>query len=253
MTIKPIVQLIRYGYLPPGRYPSMDDARVVDAISRYRDFMQVYTRDIESLFSIPRCGCPDVETDATGSGSWPVGCHSEWPRNHAFAVFFDMAGMPRHWTSAFDAAWELVMQAYANIGIAFFRTMERAKANTIVTWQRGNGWIGLAIVPRGPRCKDRIWAKYDNRYGSSFSLQRLINQLAFLMAHEFGHNMGMSHTRGGVMNPSLISGTFHADQWRKDDPAFSILKRYFGGEPVAVDAPIWTIPQPEQPREISKA
>jgi hypothetical protein len=249
MQESPIAQLIRYGYLPPGEYPSMDDARVVDAIERYRDFMQVCTRDLESLFSIPRCGCPDIAADDTGSGSWPVGCHAEYPKNHAFAVFFDLSGMPSHWKSAFEAAWDLVVKAYANIGIVFFRVADRKKANTIVTWQRGSGWIGLAIVPRGPKCGQTIWAKYDNRYGSSFSIDRLINQLAYLMAHEFGHNMGMSHTRGGIMNPSLINGTFHSDQWRKNDPAFATLKRYFGGEPVELESPTWSIPQPEQPRE----
>lgn len=245
MSAKYVAQLIQYGYLPPGSYDSLGDVRVVDAIERYRDFMQLQTLDVESLFSIERCGCPDVMPDSTGSGSWPVGCHPEWPENHAFAVFYASSNIPSHWRAAFDEAWALVIEAYADIGIAFFRTGDRRRANTIVTWQRGNGWIGLAIVPRGPRCGQTIWAKYDNRYGSSFSPERLVNQLSYLMAHEFGHNMGIGHTRGGVMNPSLINGTFHRDQWRRSDPAYPILRRYFGGDPIA---PVYSIPQPEQPR-----
>ena len=246
-----IQQLIQYGYLPALDYHSLEDSTVVDAIARYRDFLGVSTLDTQELFELDRCGCPDIVADATGAGSWPVGCHPEYPKNHAFAVFFDTSRMPKHWTAAFEAAWELVKQAYANIGIIFFRVMDRKRANTIVTWEVGRGWIGLAIVPRGPRCGQVIWAKYDTRYGSSFSLDRLINQLSFLMTHEFGHNMGMSHTRGGVMSPTLINGTFHPDQWRRSDPALAAyLRRWFGGEPVGQpEAPIWSIPSPEQPRE----
>lgn len=245
-----VEQLFQYGYLIPGAYDTLNVWDVEEAIQRYRDFLQLPDATVGELFELERCGCPDIQLDQSGSGSWPSGCHREYPGNHAFAVYFDLAGFPPHWKNAFDEAWELVQQAYADVGMIFFETKDRRKANTIVTWQRGSGWIGLAIVPRGPRCGQTIWAKYDNRYGSSFSLERLINQLAFLMAHEFGHNMGMSHTRGGVMNPTLINGTFHPDQWRKNDPAYNqYLKRYFGGEPVTPTAPIWTIPSPEQPRE----
>lgn len=242
-----IQSLIHYGYLPPGKYGSQYDEAVVKAIAKYREFNQLYTLDVESLFKIPRCGMADFGPDSTGSGSWPSGCHKEeWPNNHSFAVYFDMTSFPKHWEPAFDKSWSLVQQAYADIGMAFFRTMTRSKANTVVTWQRGSGWIGLAIVPRGPKCGQQIWAKYDNRYGSSFAIEKLIYQLAFLMAHEFGHNMGMSHTRGGVMNPSLINGIFYPDQWRRNDPAFPLLKRFFGGEPIVTAAPIWSIPiQPE--------
>jgi len=250
MTI--IEKLIKYGYLSAGEYEGLDDSRVVDAIERYRDFLQVHTLDNESLFNLDRCGEPDiVDPETLGSGSWPKGCHKdEWPNNHAFAIYFDMSNFPKHWGPAFEQAFALVQAAYANIGIAFFRTMDRKKANTIVTWQRGQGWIGLAIVPRNPQCGQQIWAKFDNRYGLSFSLQQLIYQLAYLMAHEWGHNMGMSHTRGGIMSPKLVNGIFHEDQWRRNDPAFNqYLKRFFDGEPIQIAVPIWGIPQPEQPRE----
>lgn len=237
-----ISQLIQYGWLNPTEVNN--DERVEDAISKYRDFMQVTTLDLDSLFSIERCGCPDI-SPLTGSGSWPVGCHQEWPSNHSFAVYFTESTRPQHWNNTFQDAWDLVISAYSDIGIAFFETTNRSKANTIVTWQRGAGWIGLAIVPNSPRCGQQIWAKYDNSYGSSFSRERMVNQFAYLMAHEFGHNMGLGHTRGGIMNASLTNGTFSETQWR-NDPAYSTLRRWFGGEPIA---PTWSIPQPEQPRD----
>jgi len=152
--------------------------------------------------------------------------------------------MPNHWENAFEEAWRKVQEAYVNVGIAFFETKEKRKANTIVTWQRGSGWIGLAIVPRGPKCGQQIWAKYDNRYGSSFSLEKLINQLAQLMGHEFGHNMGLGHSRGGVMNPTLLNSPFTPNIWLTD-PSYKYLKPWFSGQPI-ITAPIWSIPQPEQ-------
>ena len=249
ITKRQLVKLVKYGYLPHTKFP-LDSPEVVDAVDRMKEFMGVSTLDADSLFAIPRCGEPDIVPDDTGSGSWPVGCHTEHPEVHSFAVFFDMRFFPKHWEPAFEEAWNLVQQAYADIGMVFFRTMDRSKANTIVTWQIGSGWIGLAIVPRGPRCGQQIWAKYDNRYGRSFALQQLIYQLAYLMGHEKGHNMGLSHSRGGIMNPSLINGVFKPNQWR-GDPSYPILKRWFGGEPVAPPAPsipIWTIPQPENPQ-----
>lgn len=216
-----------------------------EAIASYRSFMNVSEDvSIEDLFALPRCGCPDFQVN-NGSGSWPVGCHPDWPNNHTFHVYFNFNTQPNHWKSVFEEAWLLVEQAYADIGMVFVKTDNRSEANTIVTWQRGSGWIGLAIVPNNPRCGQTIWAKYDNRYGTSFDRQTLIYQLAYLMAHEFGHNMGLSHSRGGIMNASLSRGVFTPTMWR-DDPSYPILKRWFGGES---SPPIWSIPQPEQPRQ----
>ena len=137
--------------------------------------------------------------------------------------------MPSYLAPVFESAWELVRQAYANMGILFLREDSNGRANTLVTWQRGAGWIGLAIVPRSPRCGDRIWAKFDNRYRPA----QLLDQWSRLLAHEFGHNMGMSHSRGGIMNPSITSGKFTPTAWR-GDPSESILRRYFGGVPVPI-------------------
>lgn len=245
-----VEQLSKYGYLPPKGHGTLNTNDVEEAIQRYRDFLQLPDISIGELFSLERCGCSDIQADQSGSGSWPSGCHPEYPDNHSFAVYFDLAGFPSHWKAAFNQAWELVQQAYADIGMIFFETKDRRKADTIVTWEAGRNWIGLAIVPRGPKCGQKgVWTKYDIRYGSSFALERLINQLAFLLGHEKGHNMGLSHTSGGIMNPVLINGTFHSNQWRRNDPAFPTLKRWFGGEPIVPTAPIWTIPSPEQPRD----
>lgn len=255
---KVISTLQKLGYLPDYYHltGATDTAgEVKDAMRRYRKMVNApSTLTDKEVLGIKRCGYADftgnvysdengVITD-TGSGSWPPNCHPEYPAIHSFAVFFDMRGMPSFWQKAFEAAWDLVCRAYANIGIQFFRTMNRAKANTIVTWQRGAGWIGLAIVPRGPKCGQQIWAKYDINYGSTFGIAKLINQLARLMGHEFGHNMGLGHMARGVMAPTLTNEEFSDTVWLSD-LAFPTLKRWFGGVSVAPKIPIWTIPQPE--------
>ena len=201
----------------------------------------------DALFGVERCGCADFALEATGQGSWPAGCHPDWPDNHAFTVNVNKAGMPSFLgnkddpDSPFEQAWRLCRAAYANIGIVFIREDGNSRANTTVTWQRGAGWIGLAIVPSNPRCGDSIWAKFDNRYNPS----ALIDQWARLLAHEFGHNMGMGHSNGGIMNPSIIGGTFETDEWR-GDPSEPKLDRFFGGDPVDLNPDPGPPPQPPE-------
>lgn len=193
----------------------------------------------EKLFVVERCGCPDYQIEAAnGSGSWPANCRPDYPNTHTFSVQMNKSGMPSFLQNVIEPAWKLVVQAYANMGILFLREDQNNKANTLVTWQRGAGWIGLAIVPNSPRCGERIWARFDNVYRPN----NLLNQWARLLAHEFGHNMGMSHSRGGIMNPSITSGVFTPTAWR-GDPSESILRRYFGGVPVQVGPK----PDPEVP------
>ena len=249
----------------------LTDASVRTAIQSYQEFMAadfdnlsleqhgrigIADGDVgpatERLLTMERCGCPDYEmatdghVEEAGSGSWPSNCRADFPGVHTFSVQMNKSGMPSYLTSVIEPAWELVRRAYANMGILFLREDANQRANTYVTWQRGNRWIGLAIVPRSPRCGDRIWAKFDNRYRPS----DLLNQWARLLAHEFGHNMGMSHTRGGIMNPSITSGPFTPTAWR-GDPAEPLLRRYFGGVPVPIpggqprpDDP----PKPDEPK-----
>lgn len=237
-----INKLIQYGYLKrqESPYTELEIAKAIESFRFNMNAESTLPYSIDELFSIPRCGLPDGPL-SEGSGSWRSGCHPDWPNNHSVVYRVDKSGMPSYLTATFEDSWELMAQAYANVGLVVIRDDRSSSYNSLVTFQRGSGWIGLAIVGRNQTCSTKMWAKFDNRYGSSFSRERLISQWAFLLAHELGHNCGMSHTRGGIMNPSLINGTFTEDQW-KNDIAYPTLKRYYGGEPVA---PIWSIPQPQ--------
>lgn len=247
-----------------GDLPLTSDA-VKTAIRSYQDFMREdFDRiSIEEhgrpgiadgepgpatmrLFAVQRCGCPDFPSGtepAVGRGSWPAGCTKEYPENHTFAIYWDKRNMPGFLVGVIDRCIELCYAAYRDMGIVFITSPDRQRCNTVASWERGRGWIGLAIVGQNQTCSSRIWAKYDTRYQP----RALTDQWARLLAHEFGHNMGLRHHRGGIMNPSITSGPFTETAWR-GDPAESILRRWFGGEPVPPkDEPNPPEPGPQPP------
>ncbi len=198
----------------------------------------------ERLFHVERCGCPDYSVEAAnGSGSWPAGCHPEWPANHAFKIRVNKSGMPSFLSPQFEAVFDRVQQAYANVGIVFFRGDDSDNYNTYTTFQNlGGSTIGLAIVPNSPRCGEKIWS----RFAPSYQPSDVFNQWCRLLAHEWGHNMGMSHSRGGIMNPSIVNGPFTPTAWR-GDPSEPILVRWFGGTPVNIGGPGPDDPPPTNP------
>ena len=196
----------------------------------------------EAVADLPRCGWIQPKTFSTGSGSWPVGCHSDWRRNHAINIAINFGRRPAFLQPIFEQVWELVKASYADMGIMLLRADQGQTGSIQIDfmWEnlRGN-IIGLAIVPRGPRCNSRIWCKYSPGYRP----RDLVNQWARLIAHELGHNMGMGHTRGGIMNPSILGGVYTRTAWR-GDPAEATMRRYFGGVPIDI-----TPPQPPTPEK----
>jgi hypothetical protein len=247
-----IRKLIRYGHLQNVQWSelstlSIHDDRVDGAIASYRWYTGLSESvPVEEAFKVERCGCPDILPAQlnSGSGSWPTGCNPEFPKNHTVVYKVDKSRMPSYLKDTFEESWNLMTQAYANVGLMILRADVEKHFNSLVTFESGRGWLGLAIVGKGQRCSTKMWAKFDTSYGKTFGKDKLISQWAFLLAHELGHNCGLGHTRGGIMNASLINGTFHPDQWRRNDPAFPTHTRWYGGNPIEQD-PIWTIPQPE--------
>jgi hypothetical protein len=243
---------------------TLDDPVVKEAVASYQEFFKdeyegfgklTMQRSVQvdgvigpatmELFSMERCGCPDFETtaQATGSGSWPSGCHSEFPSNHAVTVSVDKRRMPRFLNDSFESIWDRVVECYADIGMALIRKDGATRPNIEFYWTNLPGsTIGLAIVPNGPGCRSAIWCRYDVGYNP----RDTFNQWARLIAHEIGHNMSLRHTRGGVMNPSILRGEFTSTAWR-GDPSERILSRYFGGEPIGGPAPPPPPPVPPPP------
>jgi len=186
----------------------------------------------KELMAQPRCGCcdygPDVQP-ATGTGSWKR-CHGIG-NFHAARVYVHEGGMPGFLKPVFEEAWELNVAAYEKIGLRWIRTKSESEANIDFSFvSRSNGWIGLAIVGSEQSCSSEIWCRFLSTYRPS----NILGSWTELIMHELGHNAGLQHTRGGIMNPIIITGL--KPTW-KGDPSESVLKRYYGGEPIITDPP----------------
>lgn len=200
-----------------------------------------------ALFEVQRCGCPDYPIEGQaggGSGSWPEGCHPEYPDDHVMSIYLNKSNMPSFLgsrddpNSACERALDLCIRSYARVGLRIIRLQSASSASSVMSFTRGRGWIGLAIVPSSFSCRmGQIWAKFDTSYSPS----ALIDQWARLFAHELGHNCGWGHWRGGIMNPSIIGGVYDVDEW-VNDPSWERVKRSFGGKPIDNGGP--TPPNP---------
>ncbi|KKN77719.1 hypothetical protein LCGC14_0356930 [marine sediment metagenome] len=184
------------------------------------------------LFEISRCEYPDYGEEvrprnvqaAIGSGSWK-GCH-DIGDYHAATMFIDTKNMPSFWEKILETVWGRFVAANAEIGMQWIRTDDRENANTTLSFTLGRKpWIGLAIVGSNESCSSKIWLQLL----ASYEPQDLVAMLTELLLHEGGHNMGLYHTRGGIMSATIVRGL--PASW-KGDPSESILHKLYGGVPI---------------------
>jgi len=215
---------------------SLKDESVVTAIASYQEFHSEALEQLSfkhhfrthmvdgdvgpatrELLSLPRCGCSDF--GPTGTGSWPKNCFGLGP-NHHFVMQHDERNLPA-WVPA-RTIFPIVIAAYLDVGLHMSWSKRPGQYHTLISYTSLRGPIGLATVPSRPNCNTRIWAKFER----SYKPKDVINIWARLYAHELGHNMGLQHTRGGIMNASLIGGKFTTTAWR-NDPSWNTLRRFF--------------------------
>jgi hypothetical protein len=230
----------KYGYLPHTTLFAVSDDEFQESLANMQQFNSFTLREIahthnlsyntdgkmdqatQLLLEMPRCGCPDISP--LGSGRWPHGCYGDW---HELRIKVNRAGMPSALAPIFGQVLELVKAAALDIGmvLTFVDDSYTGPINIDFSFERLRGsTIGLAIVPSAPRCSSRIWCKYHPGYTPS----DMLNQWARLIAHEIGHNWGLGHTSGGVMNPGILSGPFSRTEWR-GDPSEGRLRGWYGG------------------------
>ena len=154
---------------------------------------------------------------AIGSGGNWAGCNGIGDF-HCAAMQVNPAGM----NARVIPLWHQIMlncrAAYAGIGLLWkyidmdgvdLLTGEQFHGNiqTELSFvSQSSGWIGLAIVTRNEGCSSKIWLKLLSSYLGGNNDAQIINQITTLLVHEGGHNTGLPHTNGGVMNPSLVRG-----------------------------------------------
>ncbi len=206
----------------------------------------------EALVSLPRCPLPDsvppegvdftglhaweqkllqsYREFATGSGGWPVGCDPERTDVHSIRVNVNTSRRPATITEYFDKAVEAAIACAAEIGIAgrIILDGDAQKAEIEVKWENiPGGVIGYQYFPQPNTCRQTTSGRLDTAYQpSSWKM------FATLFVHEhFGHGIGFQHTRGGIMNPSILSVPLSY----VNDPAYSQAQRMYGGQPIPVD------------------
>ena len=223
-----------------------------------------YGDAVKEMLDKPRCNVPDVpipkefddqldfdlelkqviarmrDTEpALGQGNWKR-CHNVGDF-HSASVAIHSAGMPRHVEPYFKQIMTRVQKEYSKFGCLFrfiengkdYLTGEDFEGNINIDFSfvsRSSGWIGLAIVGKGETCSGQIWCKYLATYKPS----DILTEWTTLILHELGHNCGRGHTRGGVMNPSIVRGL---GKWAEGDPSYSWLQAQFGGEAVGTPDP----------------
>jgi hypothetical protein len=216
--------------------------------------------------STPRCGCPDFAPpklsggdaiELIGAGPWK-GCH-EIGQYHAAHIKFTNSP-PSHLNGEFSTGKTVFQEAlrrtrecYREIGLMLFfsgsgtgdkflppnASMVQSNASFVGS---SAGWIGLAIVGNNSMsCNSgAIWARFLQGFASSSGVESKAHAWHLLLAHEFGHNCGSGHTSGGIMNPSLNTGS--NGRWI-GDVAEGWMKGRFGGAEVPDNKPFdwWDI------------
>ena len=169
---------------------------------------------------------------ASGSGSWPMpGCDPDRQGVHSIRVRIDPANMPSTIRAYHERALAEVVKAYAEIGIAV-RYILAASGDCEIAKRfesLAGSVIGWNEFPSSDTCQQEISGRLDTGYAPSNWLL-----WANLECHETGHGVGLQHTRGSIMNPSIL--LVEPMTW-VGTPSYSTLKRYFGGEPIAAPGP----------------
>lgn len=247
------------------------------AHGRLPDFDGEVGPAMSALVKTPRCSVPDVTppagslfafedsavqgvtiqlqkdaiAQATGKGNW-AHCHGVGDY-HSAVVRVKTSGIPSFLKPVFPEVLKRVQKGYAGIGL-LFHFIDESKENLLTgeVWRgqvniefsfvsSSSGWIGLAIVGNGQGCTSNIWCRYLATYKGGNSPESITKQWTSLVSHELGHNCGLDHSRGGVMNPSIVNNL--PNPWADSDPSTRILKSWYGGKPVPLDEP-----EPEPPK-----
>lgn len=161
-----------------------------------------------------------------GSGSWPVpGCDPTRTGVHSIRVGINTSAAPAKVKAYLAEALALASACYAEMGLAVRYVLDGPdKVEIAKRFESLSGSvIGWNEFPRPGTCNQTINGRLDTGFTPDVRLW------ANLEAHETGHGVGLQHTRGGIMNPSILN--VWPLSW-KGTPSEATMRRYFGGEPL---------------------
>lgn len=186
------------------------------------------------------------------SGNWK-GCHGIG-NFHACHVKF-LNAPPAHLTRNDNLRFclEAVTAANQAIGLQMYWSgpgcpIQDGIGHSQLTAQyvpSSNGWLGLAQVVSNRPCNSTYWSRYLATYLRTGTDAQIRRMWPILFLHEFGHNMGTGHTRGGIMNPGLLSLN---PTW-SGDVLSAWLRLHYGGEAIPTKPEPPLPPDPPTPPE----
>jgi hypothetical protein len=204
-----------------------------------------------ALVEIPRCPLPDfpppphatfhyddpdlqaaVESQqaaAAFTGSYWRGCDPQRPDIHSCVIGIDIRQAPSNFLAHQEEILEARRACAAEIGVAVRFVINPQSMDGLQQYQVykniPGGVIGMNYFPSSNSCGKIPNGSMDSSYNpSDWKLH------ANLGCHESeGHGFGFNHTRGGVMNPSIV--LVWPLTW-KGDPSWSVAQRYYGGVPI---------------------
>lgn len=246
----PLAKIVRQEDIDAGKV-SFRDAEVKAAVQSYQSFMlrdlirfgyEEHARRVHPdgevgpatrhLIEMQRCAVPDfaVVEEAQGTnGNWK-GCHNVGDF-HCCLVLVNRNNMPSGLVPQWEEVKKRTTRAYADIGLLVKWTEDRSDPwNTELSFvTSSSGWIGLALVQLGLSCStnEREWLKLL----ASFMNRAPVQDNTSLVMHELGHNTGLQHTSGGVMNPSIVR---NLDNDWIGDPSEPALRKRYGGQKVPI-------------------
>ena len=212
------------------------------------------------LLTKSRCGCADYRRDdeATGSGPWPVpGCdptRKNQAAEHSIRINVNTAGMPYsidYWKSFISRT--RACSAEFGLSARYILDGDSKQSEISVTFaslaeDEGTDLpqdmvIGRNYFPQRGTCNQTLSGWITKRWNPSSIILH-----STLWCHEqLGHGIGLEHTRGGILNPSILP----IDPLTWDgDPHESRMRDWYGGVTIPVDdgdSP--TVPIPKPPKD----
>ena len=256
--------------------PDFPDEEIADADPA--DLQQSLGLDVDECFRLKRLHTRWLST--TGRGSWPSGCHGEYPQRHAVKYYVEYGTFPNHYTRTvadeeldrlaeakvwgslseikqryagepmLKVALDLCERTYRRRGVAHLELSEgRGDQIHIKSKYIAGSTIGYAYFNDGT-CSDHVTCNIDSSYKPG------LHSCTTLIAHEVGHNNNLPHTfsgqsrHHGIMSYSPIYpyvgySTGQAPYDRPKDPSIAQLDRQYGDEPFPDDGgPEPPAPQP---------